>query len=78
MNYNCIHIFAKAYAPPVKLSNCLQYVTHTYSPDLVDLTQYAGVTYFKQLESFVGGTYAITYFEYVNTIVIRTYPYQAF
>jgi len=65
------------YAPPTKPSNCLKYVTPTYSPDLVDLTQYAGATYFKQLEGFVGGTYAITYFKYVNTIAIHTYPYQA-
>src|ERR1700692_5040114 len=49
--------YAKAYAPLVKPSNCLKYVTHTYSLDLVDLTQCAGVTYFTQLGSFVGGTY---------------------
>ena len=70
--------YAKAYVPLTKPSNCLKYVTHTYSPDLVDLTQYVGVTYFKQLESFVGGTYAIAYSKYVNTIVIHTYSYQAF
>ena len=46
--------------------------------DLVDLTQYVGVTYFKQLESFTSGTYAIAHSEHVNTIVIHTYPYQAF
>jgi hypothetical protein len=63
---------------PAKLSNCLKYVTHTYSPDLVDLTQYAGVTYFKQLESLVGDTYTIAYSKYVNTIVNHTYSYQAF
>jgi hypothetical protein len=40
--------------------------------------EYAGVAYFKQLEGFVGGAYVITYSKYVNTIVIRTYPYQAF
>ena len=62
----------------MKPSNCLKYVTPTYSLDLVDLTQYAGATYFKQLEGFVGDTYAITYFKYVNTISIHTYPYQAF
>ena len=40
--------------------------------------EYAGVTYFKQLEGFAGGAYVITYSKYVNTIVIHTYPYQAF
>jgi hypothetical protein len=64
--------------PPAKHSNCLKYVTHTYSLDLVDLTQYTGVTYCKQLESLAGDTYAITYSKYVNTIAIHTYPYQAF
>jgi hypothetical protein len=64
--------------PLAKPSNCLKYVTHTYSPDLVDLTQYVGVTYFKQLESFAGGAYAFAYSKYVNTIVIHTYPYQVF
>ena len=61
-----------AYSPPVKPSNCLKYVTLAYSLDLVDLTQYAGVTYFKQLENFVGGAYAITYFKYVNTRFTHT------
>ena len=40
--------------------------------------EYVRVIYFKQLESFAGGTYAIAYSKYVNTIVIHTYPYQAF
>ena len=40
--------------------------------------EYVRVTYFKQLEGFTGGTYAITYSKYGNTIVIHTYPYQAF
>ena len=56
----------------------LKYVTHTYSPDLVDLTQYAGVIYFKQLESFAGGAYAFTYSKYVDTIVIHTHPCRVF
>ena len=30
-----------------------------------------GVTYFKQLEGFVGGAYAITYSKYVNTEAIH-------
>jgi len=29
-------------------------------------------------ESQLVFTYAITYFKYMNTIVIHTYPYQAF
>jgi len=45
---------------------------------LLDLTQYAGVTYFKQLESFAGSTYAFAYSKYANTIVIHMYPYRLF
>jgi hypothetical protein len=62
----------------MKPFNCLKYVTPTYSWDLVDLTQYTEAIYFKQLEGFMGGIYAIAYSKYVNTIAIHTYPYQAF
>ena len=46
--------------------------------DLAGLTGYGGVTYFKQLEGFAGGTYAIAYSKYVNTKVIHAYPYHIF
>ena len=62
----------------MKPSNCLKYVTPAYWVKSTKSGEYAGVTYFKQLEGFVGGAYAITYSKYVNTIGIHTYPYQAF
>ena len=54
------------------------YMCPAYSLDLVDFTQYVGGTYFKQLEHFAGGAYAITYSKCDKTIVIHTYPYQVF
>ena len=47
-------------------------------PDLAGLTGYVGVTYFKQLEGFAGGAYAITYSKYMNKKVIHTYLYHVF
>jgi len=60
----------------MKPSNCLKYVTPAYW--VKKSGEYVRITYFKQLEGFVGGAYAITYSKYVNTIGIHTYPYQAF
>ena len=51
---------------------------YSHIRDLAGLTGYAGVTYFKQLEGFVGGIYAIAYSKYVNTNVIHAYPYCVF
>jgi len=45
---------------------------------LAGLTRYAGVTYFKQLEGFVGGAYTIAYSKYVNSKAIHAYPYCVF
>jgi hypothetical protein len=49
-------MYTEAYVPSMEPSNCLKYVTPAYYPDLVDLTQYVGVTHFKQLEGCMGGT----------------------
>ena len=45
---------------------------------ICQIQRYACVTYFKQLEGFVCGAYAITYSIYVNTNVAHTYPYYIF
>ena len=63
---------------PTKLSNCLKYVTPAYWVKSTKSREYVWITYFKQLESCTGGTYAIAYSKYVDTIGIHTYPYQAF
>jgi len=44
VNRNCIHIFkiCESIYATTKPSNCLKYVTLTYSPDLVDLTHMLG------------------------------------
>ena len=72
----CIHIFK--ICDSICETFQLKYVAPAYWVKSTKSGEYVGVIYFKQLEGFVGGAYVITYSKYVNTIVIRTYPYQAF
>jgi len=77
VNHNCIHIFriCESICTTCKTFQLFKICDPYIFSGFGRFDPICGVTYFKQLESFVGGTYAITYFKYVNTVAIHTYLY---